>query len=153
MTAEVTPIKAWEKPWIDPFLEALAEYGNVVKSCKKAKVSRAVAYRERDTNPLFFASWKVAEKLGVEGLEDEARRRAFEGVKRTETKYYLDKKLGTKTIVEYSDTLLIFLLKAHKRDVYGDTSRNVNIDLNNCSIEQLERIAAGEDPVKVLATP
>jgi hypothetical protein len=49
--------------------------------------------------------------------------------------------------------LLIVLLKAHKKSVYGDTSRNINIDLNNCSIEQLERIAAGEDPVKVMASP
>jgi hypothetical protein len=29
VTGDVTPIQAWEKPWIDPFLEALAEYGNV----------------------------------------------------------------------------------------------------------------------------
>ena len=152
MTDELTPDLTPKKAWIPGFLVALAEYGNVSKAAKKAKVSRPVIYEERSTNPEFAGAWARALKIGTDALEDEARRRAFEGVKRTKGIYYLGEEIGHETIVEYSDTLMIFLLKAHKPELYRETSRNYNLDLSSCTVDQLERIAAGEDPVKVLAS-
>lgn len=116
LTPDLTPKKAW-KP---VFLAGLAEYGNVSKAAKKARVSRAVVYEERAGDQAFADAWETALKIGTDALEDEARRRAFEGVKRIEGIYYFGKKVGTKTIVEYSDTLLIFLLKAHKPELYRE---------------------------------
>ncbi len=57
-------------------------------------------------------------------------------------------------IREYSDTLLIFLLKAAQPEKYRETTRteNLNIDLSQLSEEQLARIAAGEDPLKVVGS-
>ena len=58
---------------------------------------------------------------------------------------------------EYSDILLIFLLKAPRPEKYrervevrGDLA---HIDLTRCSDEQIARIAGGEHPFSVLGTP
>ena len=49
-------------------------------------------------------------------LEDEAKRRAYEGVKKPV--YQGGKRVGY--VQEYSDTLLIFLLKGTNKAKYGD---------------------------------
>lgn len=102
--------------WQDPFLEKLAECGNVTRSCKAAGISRWTAYRYRAEHPDFEAAWNDAVKIAVGLLEDEAWRRAREGTKKPV--FYKGIKAGT--IREYSDTLLIFLLKAHDKK-YRDT--------------------------------
>ncbi|WP_254240927.1 terminase [Achromobacter insolitus] len=57
----------------------------------------------------FAKAWDQAIRIATLGLEDEARRRAQEGV--DEPVFYLGSQCGT--VRKYSDTLLIFLLKAH----------------------------------------
>lgn len=95
--------------WQARLLVSLAEYGNVTAACRKARVSRNTAYEARKADADFAAAWNEALMLGTAGLEDEARRRAFEGTNKPV--HYLGKRVGY--IKEYSDTLLIFLLKAH----------------------------------------
>lgn len=105
-----------EKEWQRKFIQRLAETGNVSAACKKAKITRQNAYLARDNDEFFAAAWKEALEVSVENLELEARRRAEKGV--IETQYYLGKKIGI--IRRYSDTLLIFLLKAHRPEKYRD---------------------------------
>ena len=64
----------------------------------------------------FKKSFEDSAKIGIELLEDEAQRRAFHGTKKPV--YQGGKLVGH--IQEYSDTLLIFLLKGKKPDVYKD---------------------------------
>lgn len=113
--SEVTPKKEWQSK----FLKRLAETGNVSESCRKAKISRKHAYETRENDPDFAEEWDEALGIATETLEYEARRRAEKGV--LEPVFYLGKKIGT--VRKYSDTLLIFLLKAHKPDTYRDNSR------------------------------
>jgi len=107
-----------EKEWQQKFLLRLAETSNVSAACKRAKVSRQHAYQTRNEDEPFRIAWEEALEVATEALELEARRRAEKGV--LEPVFYLGVKAGT--IRRYSDTLLIFLLKAHKPGMYRDRS-------------------------------
>jgi hypothetical protein len=52
------------------------------------------------------------------------------------------------TVRKHSDTLLMFTLNARGR---GTRNTNYTLDLSKLSTEQLQRLAAGEDPLDVLA--
>jgi hypothetical protein len=98
-----------KKGWHETFLSTLADTGSVVRAVRAAGVHRSTAYDHREADAGFAAAWKDAERISVELMEDEARRRAVEGCRRPV--FQGGKKVGE--ILEYSDTLLIFLLKAH----------------------------------------
>lgn len=98
------------------FLVKLAETCSVSRACVAARISRTTIYEWRDGNPEFAKSWDAALDVGVSGLEDEAIRRAYHGV--VKPVYQKARRCGT--IREYSDTLLIFLLKAHRPKRYRE---------------------------------
>lgn len=119
------------------FCAALAETCNVGKACAAIGISRTTAYEWRDEQPGFAERWDWALKVGVSGLEDEAHRRGFEGT--DEPVYYLGEVAGT--VRKYSDTLAIFLLKAHAPDKYRENSRvelSGKLDINTMSAEEIE---------------
>lgn len=62
------------------FCAALAETANVGRACRAVGIGRTTAYDWRDDDPDFASMWDRAMKIGVTALEDEATRRAFEGV-------------------------------------------------------------------------
>lgn len=141
------------------FCAALAETCNVGKACAAVGVSRYTAYKWRKDMPEFADAWDEAMKAGVLGLEDEAHRRAFEGVEKPLTHQgrftylyaeakdedgepIIDERTGMVKMVpvldeagqhkvaavrEYSDTLAIFLLKAHAPEKYRENSK---VELN-----------------------
>lgn len=76
------------------------------------------AYRWREVDPQFAADWDKAKAIGLEALEDEATRRAFEGT--SKPVFHLGTVCGT--IREYSDTLTIFLLKGGKPEKFRENS-------------------------------
>ena len=73
-------------------------------------------YHYRQTDEEFGAAWDEALEEGTDRLEDEARRRAVEGCE--ENVYYQGKIIDTKR--NYSDTLLIFLLKGRRPEKYRE---------------------------------
>jgi hypothetical protein len=117
-------------------LAALAITGNVTRAADAAKVGRTTHYEWLEADPGYAKAVGAAMDEAADRLEDEARRRAAEGLVRykfhqgspvlhpvTGEPYYE---------LEYSDTLLIFLLKGarpHKyRDGYeqtGDTAEEI----------------------------
>nr|WP_263413504.1 DUF1804 family protein [Terriglobus aquaticus] len=82
-------------------------------------VPRATAYQWRDADADFAEDWRKARAMGLEVLEDEALRRAYTGVDRPV--YQGGKQVGSTR--EYSDTLLIFLLKGAKPETYRDNAK------------------------------
>lgn len=74
------------------------------------------AYNWRSENQEFAAQWESAKEAGVDALEDEARRRAFEGT----GKPVFHQGIECGTIQEYSDTLTIFLLKGARPEKYRE---------------------------------
>lgn len=113
--------------WHPAFLAALRNSGNVRAACQAAGCSREIAYRHRRLEEDFAAQWDEALEEATDVLEGEARRRALSD----------------------SDTLLIFLLKSHRPDVYRETSRREitgadggPVEMRELSDEQLAQIAA-----------
>jgi hypothetical protein len=114
--------------WHEPFLAALTRTGNVRLACRATGVPRATAYSHRSDSKAFTARWDEAIDDATDTLEAEARRRALKGALRPV--YHKGKRVGV--IREYSDTLLIFLLKANRPEKYRD-----NFDLGRL-VEQLK---------------
>lgn len=88
-------------------------------------------------------------ETGTDLLEDDVRRRAVDGVE--EPLFHQGKKVGLTR--KYSDTLLIFLLKARRPAKYRDSVRLEHIDVTQLTTEQLEDIVAGRVPRGVKTGP
>ena len=88
--------------WKPTFLEALRQSGNVRAACQKANITRQNAYTAKAKQPVFRKAWDDALADAVDALELTAWKRAH----------------------EHSDGLLKFLLKAHRREMYGDHQRH-----------------------------
>lgn len=103
------------------FLEHFAVYGNITQGAQHAGIDRTTVYRWQEHDDDFAAAFREAEIQATETLEAEARRRAVEGVV-SETPIYSRKGELLNTIIEtkYSDTLLIFLLKARAPEKYRE---------------------------------
>lgn len=110
------PEDGWAEPWMGKFIDHLANGGTVSAACQLAVIGRATAYRHRQSDEDFALAWADAEEESTEKLEEEAFRRAFKGV--TKPVHYQG--LVVDFVEEYSDTMLIFLLKARRPDTYRD---------------------------------
>ncbi len=101
---------------LSAFCAALAETGIVARACAAVGISRQTAYEWREEIPEFAEAWGRALKIGVTALEDECHRRGFEGT--DEPVFHLGEQVAT--VKKYSDTLAIFLLKAHNPEKYRE---------------------------------
>jgi hypothetical protein len=99
------------------FLKALSETGNVSTAAAVAGTSRTRVYELRKADPAFASAWEEAEEIAVDRLEDEARRRALEGVPEplvSAGKLVRDDDGQPIMVRRYSDNLLTSLIKAHR---------------------------------------
>lgn len=102
------------------FLEDFRRRGNVSAACETVGVPRRTLYRWREGDAAFAAAFAEAEVEATECLEEEARRRAVEGVTNEKGIFHHGKLIGTHVETNYSDTLLIFLLKARAPEKYRE---------------------------------
>lgn len=100
--------------WEARFLELYAGTGNVTISAQGAGIQRSTVYERRKAYPHFAKLMDDAREQALEVLEGYAWKRAKDN----------------------SDTLLIFLLKSLKPDVYGDRLR---VTYDKETIEALKR--------------
>jgi hypothetical protein len=115
--------------WEQKFLDLYKATGNVTLAAHGAGTARSNVYARRDNHPEFAARMDEAHIEAVERLEAEAWNRA------------------RKT----SDTLLIFLLKALKPEMYRENIKitiegGVSVETINQAI--LAMIAHGTDPTQ-----
>lgn len=101
------------------FLEVLATTANVSRAAADIEMARTYMYEVRSEDPLFEKAWDKAVRLGTHALEDEAARRASEGW--DEPVFYQGVQTGL--VRKFSDTLLIFLLKARDPEKYSERLR------------------------------
>jgi hypothetical protein len=102
--------------WKAAFLESLRDTCNVRAACEAAGISPQTVYRARMRSPEFARGWDEAIEEGIQLLEFEARRRALHGTMRPV--FHEGKVCGH--VQEYSDTLMLALLKAHRPKVYRE---------------------------------
>lgn len=100
----------------DKFLQALTTGLSVTSAAAKAGRHRNSFYKLAKRDPEFARAREDAINAGTEALEDEALRRARDGTEKPV--YQGGKQVGT--VREYSDTLIIFLLKARDPHRYRD---------------------------------
>jgi hypothetical protein len=91
------------------FLKHLLKTGNISASCQAAGINRDTVSKHRNKNEDFKRMMGEVLDASIDRLEQEAFRRAYTGV--TKPIYQGGKCVGN--IQEYSDTLLVTLLKAH----------------------------------------
>ena len=105
------------------FLAAFEACSSILKAARWAKVHRSNHYQWLE-GPAYAAAFQQAERRASRTLEDEAVRRAAEGLRKPV--WYKGKIVGYET--EYSDTLLVTLLKANNPDKFRDrSSSDVNL--------------------------
>jgi hypothetical protein len=124
------------------FLAKLAAGYSIAAACRAERIGRRTAYDWRERDEDFAKAWDAAIEEGSDILEDEARRRAHDGV--TKPVYQGGALVGV--VREYSDTLLIFLLKARRPQKFRD---NVKVDVSGkLTLEQLvtESLHKPEEP-------
>ncbi len=126
------------------FLEALAETASVSRAAEASGIVRTRWYACRRRDSAFAAAWDEALDQGSDALEDEAVRRALEGVEKpvfrgNEVVGYLR---------EYSDRLLILMLKARRPERFkergsGEVCATVTIEGARDELaRRLDRLAA-----------
>ncbi len=98
------------------FLAHFSVCASVSKAAKKSKNSRSNIYLWLNEDVKFRDLYEEACKEALGALEDEAVRRAYEGT--IKPVFQGGKKVGS--IREYSDTLLIVLLKARAPEKYKE---------------------------------
>lgn len=140
------PLRASPRPFTpeekEVFLRELRAIPNVTRAarCIGRTVSGLRAHRGLDR--AFAEAWDEAIEDGIDALEGEVHRRAFEGVDKPVT---FQGEI-TDTYKEYSDNLAMFLLKAHRPDKYRErTDLNItnNADLAAAITAGRRRIASG----------
>lgn len=118
--------------WMNVFLPVLRNTGNVRYASMQAGISRMTAYTRRKKDSNFAALWDEAMEDAVDHLEGVAWEKAKGG----------------------DNTLLIFLLKSHRRSVYGDATKlehsgpdgqpiktqDASPDLSHLTNEELEQL-------------
>lgn len=116
------------------FLAAFQETGIISRACAASGVGRTSHYRWLEEDEAYATAFERAQEIAGDTLEEEAVRRARDGVQKL--KFY-----GTQLVTvpdpdhpedpekripyvehEYSDTLLIFLLKGAKPEKYRERS-------------------------------
>ena len=104
------------RPKKDAFLAAYAELGNVTAAAKAAGCSRESHYLWMKEDKDYPDRFSAAHAEACDALESEARRRAVKGTR----KPVFHKGVRCGTVREYSDTLLIFLMKGAMPEKYRE---------------------------------
>lgn len=126
----------------DAFCERIAAGDTILDACKAVGYGFRQIFQYRHDDPQFAQKWEDADEMAIQRMEREADRRAIEGV--NEPVFHKGEMVGT--IKKFSDTLLIFRLKAKRPEVYrerADVSGNLDITINLA-----QRVKAARDREK-----
>jgi len=129
------------------FLEALAESGIVNVAVTRAGTSRTRVYELRKVDAAFAAAWDAAEETAADRLEEEALRRAVDGVPEplvSGGKLVRDDDGNPICVQRYSDQMLGLLLRARRPEKFrdqrlvhaGDPAQPIELKVREMTLEQ-----------------
>lgn len=123
-TQDSAPKKRWPR-WAKGFLKAFSRTGIVTDAAKAAKIDRDSVYNLARRSPDFRQAMEDAREQAADMLEKEAYRRAKTGLVRKKFtgkgEAVIDPGTNEQYVErEYSDTLLIFLLKGMRPEKFRD---------------------------------
>lgn len=122
---------------LDEFFHHLGRTGSVTLAAERSGLRRPTLYRLRANDEGIARRWQHALDLGVERLQDDAMRRALDGVERPVWRN--GEQVGT--VQQYDNRLLQFLLKSHRPEIYGDRKTSGPPPL---PFDLAKRLAAGQ---------
>lgn len=142
----------------DRFLAAFTVCGSIVQACRAARINRQTHYYWLSEDPTYPARFQEARQRAAQALEDEATRRAREGVRRPRLfngkPIFINGEMQYE--VQYSDRLLELLLKANDRARFDPPKETINLlelEVELLSAAQLDKLLehlivkmAGPDP-------
>jgi hypothetical protein len=148
-----SPFEEILEPQKRAFLCAYALTGVKVRACKAVGIHPTTIYTDQwAKDEAFMAAQDRARIMSADVLEAEAHRRAVEGWVEPVGWY---KGVAGGTVRRYSDVLLIFTLKGALPDRYRDRvdvrATLANLDVSRLPDDLVSRLAAGENPLTVLA--
>lgn len=123
------------------FFEVMAASANVTLACRESGINRKSAYFWRGRSKLIRKHWDEALTQAIDGLEYEAVRRARAGVERKRPIFYRGKQCGEEVYREFSDHLLMFLLKAHRPERFSEKVQidSTHTERRELSVELIEK--------------
>ncbi len=92
---------------------------HIAQAAEAAGIERGMHYYWLKHDPTYRPRFEEADKIAIEALEDEASRRAMQGV--DEPVFQGGEQVGT--VRKYSDRLMEFLLRGRNPAKYGDRFR------------------------------
>jgi len=98
------------------FLEKYINIGDITLTAKVTGIDRSTHYKWLEEDPEYQLNFAAADKQALDVLESEAYRRAVKGINKPI--YYKGQRCGY--VREYSDTLLIVLMKARAPEKYRE---------------------------------
>jgi len=116
------------------FLKNLETSCRVVHSCDLAGLDYSELLRRRRSDAKVDERFMASYEIGLQALEDEATRRAFVGVE--QPVFYKGEVCGS--VLNYSDSLMQFLLKGGKPEKFKERTQNENTNFNVDLAERLE---------------
>lgn len=107
------------------FLAAFEGCGTIRGAAAASGVADTTHYAWLEKDAEYFTRFEAAQRKSAKAMEAEARRRAIEGVRRLKFdkngEPLIDPATGEPYVeVQYSDTMLIFLLKCNDPAKFGD---------------------------------
>lgn len=132
---------------------AYRETGSIAAAARSAGVHRTQHYYWLQ-DPDYAKAFKATEEEAGQVIEDEAVRRAVEGV--LKPVYYQGEVVGR--IREYSDTLLLALLRRFRPDMYRETTQQANVNTTFITLEARidaarERMTRSADIERLITAP
>lgn len=134
------------RDWKPAWLVAFEREGMVSAACRTVGVGRTTVYDAR-SDPEFAQAWDDIEAMTTDRMEREAMRRGMEGFDKAV--YHQGEVVGMER--QFSDTLLIFMLKARKPETYRENVKVVHagivkqqhsVDLSQLSVEEKRQMLA-----------
>jgi hypothetical protein len=111
-----------------------------VNAAKKCGINTSTVYRQKMKDPVFSAGWDEALKVALIKAEDELYRRAVKGWE--EPVFYKGEETGH--VQKFSDTCLIFFLKANNPEKYNPINK-VSMDVSSADGSMIPRVVQVAD--------
>jgi hypothetical protein len=116
----------------EKFLQKLRDGHTPGKAAALCGLGRRTVFDWKDKDKAFAAAWFDAAEMGIDLLEEEAIRRARDGVRKPI--FHAGTICGH--VQEYSDTLMTLMLKGRRRDIFN--------------VERFEHTGADGEPIAVV---
>ena len=126
------------------FLEALAAGWSVTHAAELAGFARQRFYQLRDEDEAFAEAWKEAWDQGTDRLEDELKRRAYDGY---DESTYDGQDVLIRRVHRYDNTGLVKLLAARRPEKFRESA---TVEVQAPRVFVLESAFAGRDPIEVV---